>query len=79
MRFFKLTLAYDGTDFCGWQVQAEGRTVQAVVEQAWEAVTGESIRVVASGRTDAGVHALGQIVSCGSRHAARHRKLCSVP
>ncbi len=67
MRCFKLTLAYDGTDFCGWQMQAEGRTVQDVIQRAWRSVTGESVSAVASGRTDSGVHALGQIVSCSSR------------
>ncbi len=64
MRTIKLTLAYDGTDYAGWQVQGPGRlAVQAVLEHAIEAVTGARVRVMASGRTDAGVHALGQVVS----------------
>ncbi len=64
MRTFKLTLAYDGTAYAGWQVQAPGRlAVQEVLERALEAVTGQRVRVMASGRTDAGVHALGQVVS----------------
>jgi len=63
MRSFKLTLAYDGTDFRGWQAQAEGRTVQSAVEHALQAVTGKPTRVAASGRTDSGVHAIGQIAS----------------
>lgn len=64
MRTIKLTLAYDGTDYAGWQVQAPGRTaVQEVLERAIEAVTGARVRVMASGRTDAGVHALGQVAS----------------
>jgi len=62
MRCFKLTLAYDGTEFAGWQVQAAGRTIQGVLEDALERITGQRIRAVASGRTDAGVHALGQVV-----------------
>lgn len=57
----KLTLSYDGTDFCGWQVQKNGRSVQGVLEQAIESATGEKARPVGSGRTDAGVHALGQV------------------
>jgi tRNA pseudouridine38-40 synthase len=63
MRSVRLTLAYDGTDFFGWQWQTGMRTVQEVVEQAIRRVTGESMRVVAAGRTDRGVHALGQVVS----------------
>ncbi|HZZ72667.1 MAG TPA: tRNA pseudouridine(38-40) synthase TruA [Pirellulales bacterium] len=63
MRTLKLTMAYDGTDFAGWQSQPRGRTVQDVLEAALTKITGETRRVVASGRTDAGVHALGQVVS----------------
>jgi len=63
MRTIKLTLCYDGTTFHGWQVQPKQRTVQETVEQAIATVTSESIRIIASGRTDAGVHALGQVVS----------------
>jgi tRNA pseudouridine38-40 synthase len=66
MRTLKLTLAYDGTDFAGWQVQPDERTVQGELEQALARVTGATIRTVASGRTDAGVHALGQVVSFDS-------------
>jgi tRNA pseudouridine38-40 synthase len=63
MRSLKLVLAYDGTAYRGWQVQPQASTVQAAVEAAWRQATGEAIRVVASGRTDAGVHALGQAAS----------------
>jgi len=61
MRTLKLTLAYDGTAYAGWQVQPGCRTVQGTLEAAVRKVTGQSVRVVASGRTDAGVHALGQV------------------
>ncbi len=63
LRTFKVTLAYDGTDFAGWQVQPGQRTVQAVLEEALQQITGEATRVIASGRTDSGVHALGQVAS----------------
>jgi tRNA pseudouridine38-40 synthase len=64
MRNFKLLLSYDGTDFQGWQTQPGYRTVQETLEAALCKLTGEAkIRVNASGRTDAGVHALGQVVN----------------
>ena len=56
-RNIKLTLAYDGTDFAGWQFQTGQRTVQDTLEQTIAKVTGQFSRVTASGRTDAGVHA----------------------
>ncbi len=62
MRTIKLTLAYDGTGYAGWQVQPGENTVQAALEAAIEKITGEKVRAIASGRTDAGVHALGQVV-----------------
>ncbi len=63
MRNVKLTLSYDGTDFAGWQRQVGFRTVQQVFEEAVFAVTGETVHANASGRTDAGVHAVGQVVN----------------
>src|SRR5438445_636065 len=64
MRNFKLTLSYDGTDFQGWQTQPGFRTVQETLEAALARLTGEAkFRVNASGRTDAGVHALGQVAN----------------
>jgi tRNA pseudouridine38-40 synthase len=63
MRFLKLTIAYDGTELAGWQWQPVHRTVQGELEAAIEQVTGEQTRIAASGRTDAGVHAIAQVVS----------------
>jgi len=63
MRCIRLTLAYDGTEYFGWQSQARGRTIQGVVEDAIERITGTRSKVLASGRTDAGVHALGQVAA----------------
>ena len=62
-RRLRIDLAYDGTEFAGWQVQPDRLTVQEVVETAIEKVTGSPGRAIASGRTDAGVHALGQVAS----------------
>jgi len=62
-RNFKLTLAYDGTDFCGWQVQPGQNTIQGALADAIGRVTGERVLPHGSGRTDAGVHALGQVAS----------------
>ena len=58
-----LKLAYDGTDFHGWQVQKNTRTVQGILSEAWQKLTGEIQYPEGSGRTDAGVHAHGQIAS----------------
>lgn len=62
-RTIKLVLEYDGTDFAGWQVQPAQRTIQGELEAGLFRLLGESIRVHGAGRTDAGVHALGQVVS----------------
>src|SRR4051812_23128731 len=70
MRNIKLTVSYDGTDFNGWQTQPGYRTIQETLEQAIAALTGEPrVRVNASGRTDTGVHAVGQVVNF---HTATH-------
>ena len=61
MARFKLTLEYDGAPFVGWQRQDNGPSVQAALEEALRALTGQAVKVVGAGRTDAGVHALGQV------------------
>lgn len=62
-RIFKLTLAYDGHDFAGWQVQPDRPTIQGALVSAIEQLTGEKTLPQGSGRTDAGVHALAQVAS----------------
>src|SRR6186713_589397 len=62
MRSLRMTIAYDGTDFTGWQRQGTKRTVQGEIERVLAKITGETIAAVASGRTDSGVHALAQVV-----------------
>ncbi len=66
MQNYKLVLAYDGTDFRGWQRQPEERTVQGAVEAAIFKITRKKATVHGAGRTDAGVHALGQVANFGS-------------
>ena len=61
MKTIRLTIEYDGTAYVGWQFQINGLSVQQVVEQALFRVLGEPVRLASSGRTDAGVHALGMV------------------
>jgi tRNA pseudouridine38-40 synthase len=61
MRNFKMIVEYDGTAYCGWQRQENGITIQQVLEEAIQLITGEKVAVIGSGRTDAGVHALNQV------------------
>ncbi|MEA4846229.1 MAG: tRNA pseudouridine(38-40) synthase TruA [Clostridiaceae bacterium] len=63
MRNIKLIIEYDGTNYCGWQVQENGPTIQGSIEKALFKLTGENITVHGSGRTDAGVHARGQVAN----------------
>ena len=60
---FKLTIEYDGRRFCGWQSQGQKNSIQEIIEKALCQVLREKIRLIASGRTDAGVHALAQVVN----------------
>ena len=63
MTVFKLTLQYDGTDYVGWQRQAAGTSIQGLLEDALHPIEGGHVNVHGAGRTDAGVHALGQVCS----------------
>lgn len=61
VRNIRLTIAYDGSEFVGWQVQKNGRTVQGVIEEALARMHGHPVRIQGAGRTDSGVHATGQV------------------
>ncbi len=69
MRTYRMTVAYDGTAYHGWQVQLGASTVQETLEAALQQIVGRPVRMTASGRTDTGVHARGQVVSfrCATR------------
>lgn len=61
MRYIKLLIEYDGTDYQGWQSQKSGRTLQDILRERIFSITGEQVKLTGAGRTDAGVHALGQV------------------
>ncbi|MBR9980492.1 MAG: tRNA pseudouridine(38-40) synthase TruA [Desulfatitalea sp.] len=60
---FKLVIEYDGTEYCGWQCQPNGRSIQQTIETALARMTRQTVSLAGSGRTDSGVHALGQVAS----------------
>lgn len=62
-RNIRIVIAYDGTPYLGWQVQPQGPTLQSVLQESLKVITGEQVLVKGSGRTDAGVHALGQVAN----------------
>lgn len=63
MTNIKLTIQYDGTNYCGWQKQNNGKSIQEEIEKAIHRITGERVDLIGSGRTDGGVHALGQVAN----------------
>ncbi len=71
-RNIKLTIAYDGTEYCGWQIQNNETTVQGTIEKALSVIHKKDIRLTGSGRTDSGVHARGQVANF-------HTDLKSIP
>ncbi|HZK34477.1 MAG TPA: tRNA pseudouridine(38-40) synthase TruA [Bacillota bacterium] len=67
MKNVRLTIEYDGTDYAGWQIQDNAITIQQLVQEALEKLTREPIKLTGSGRTDSGVHALGQVANFKTR------------
>jgi tRNA pseudouridine38-40 synthase len=72
LKNFKITIEYDGTAYHGWQRQAEDRTVQGEIEKALMTITGNPVSLTGSGRTDAGVHAFGQVANFHCRTRLDH-------
>ncbi|MBT3393681.1 MAG: tRNA pseudouridine(38-40) synthase TruA [Waddliaceae bacterium] len=66
MHTYKLTVAYDGTEYSGWQIQPNGPSIQEAIEKILKTITRKDLKVTGSGRTDAGVHALGQVAHISS-------------
>jgi len=75
MTTYKLLISYDGTDFGGWQIQPNAPSVQETIQKALSTVCREDIHIIGSGRTDSGVHALGQTAHFATyqRHSASPR------
>ena len=61
MKRICLTVAYDGTDYCGWQIQPNGITIEEVLNRKISKLMGEEIHIIGASRTDSGVHALGNV------------------
>ena len=73
---FRMVVEYDGTDYAGWQIQPEARTVQGTLETALLELLGHPVRVAAAGRTDAGVHAIAQVVAFHTDRALAPETVC---
>ena len=68
-RTIKLTIAYEGSGYVGWQRQPNGRSIQGLIEDSFRRIEGAPVTIIGAGRTDAGVHALGQVASARITHA----------
>lgn len=76
MKRVRLRVAYDGTNYSGWQIQPNGRTIEGELDQALTALTGENIHVIGASRTDAGVHALGNVAVFDTEMRMPGEKYC---
>jgi tRNA pseudouridine38-40 synthase len=74
--WYKMIIEYDGSGFSGWQIQPEKRTIQGEIERALKILFKEDVRIRAAGRTDAGVHALGQVASFQGCFLGNESRLC---
>ena len=76
MKRVKLVVAYDGTNYRGWQIQNNGETIESVLNRAISSLTGEDIHVMGSSRTDSGVHAMGNVAVFDTEHRMPADKIC---
>lgn len=76
MKRIKLIVAYDGTNYCGWQIQPNGITVQEVLNTVISQVTGETIQVIGASRTDSGVHAYGNVAVFDTQSSIPAARMC---
>jgi len=76
MKNIKIVIEYDGTRYCGWQRQKNGVSIQETIEKAIEKVTGEKTEIIGSSRTDAGVHAKGQVANFLTSSTVPPEKIC---
>ena len=63
MNNYKLTIQYDGTEYAGWQIQENAKTIQGILSDSIKTILRENINLIGSGRTDSGVHAIGQVAN----------------
>lgn len=76
MKRIKLVVAYDGTNYCGWQIQPTGITIEGVLNQALSQLLGEEIQVIGASRTDSGVHSLGNVAVFDTETRIPPEKIC---
>ena len=76
MKRIKLTIAYDGTNYCGWQIQPNGITIEEVINKTLTKLTGENIQVIGASRTDSGVHAVGNVAVFDTTTRIPAEKIC---
>ncbi len=76
MKRIKLVVAYDGTNYCGWQIQPTGITIEGVLNQTLTQLLGEEIRVIGASRTDSGVHSLGNVAVFDTETRIPPEKIC---
>ena len=78
MKRVRLVVAYDGTNYCGWQLQKNGETIEGVLNRELTALLKEPVAVIGASRTDAGVHALGNVAIFDTENRMAADKICQI-